>query len=142
MIGGQPRKPVAAVTAKPAAKPAAGPAPVQATPASADIENAIANWAQAWSQRDVNAYLAAYASDFAASGMTRADWEAQRRARITAPKSIDVKISDLKIDQQGDTASATFRQVYRSDRLSSTATKTLKLTLQNGVWRIVGETSQ
>lgn len=142
MIGGQPRKPVAAVTAKPAAKPAAGPAPVQATPASADIESAIANWAQAWSQRDVDAYLAAYASDFAASGMTRADWEAQRRARITAPKSIEVKFSDLKIDQQGDSASATFRQVYRSDRLSSTATKTLKLTLQNGVWRIVGETSQ
>jgi len=148
MIGGQPRKPaaakpVAAVTAKPAAKPAAaGPAPVQATQANTGIESAIANWAQAWSQRDVNAYLAAYASDFAASGMTRADWEAQRRARITAPKSIDVKISDLKIDQQGDTASATFRQVYRSDRLNSTVTKTLKLTLQNGVWRIVGETSQ
>jgi len=147
MIGGQPRKPaaakpVAAVTAKPAAKPAAGPAPVQATQANTGIESAIANWAQAWSQRDVNAYLAAYASDFAASGMTRADWEAQRRARITAPKSIEVKISDLKIDQQGDTASATFRQVYRSDRLNSTVTKTLKLTLQNGVWRIVGETSQ
>ena len=129
MIGGQPRKPaatkpVATVTAKPAVKPAAaGPAPVQATPANTGIEGAIANWAQAWSQRDVDAYLAAYASDFAAGGMTRADWEAQRRARITAPKSIEVKISDLKIDQQGDTASATFRQVYRSDRLSSTATK-------------------
>lgn len=147
MIGGQPRKPaaakpVAAVTAKPAAKPATGPAPVQDTPANTGIEGAIANWAQAWSQRDVDAYLATYASDFAASGMTRANWEIQRRARITAPKSIEVKISDLKIDQQGDTASATFRQAYRSDRLNSTVTKTLKLALQNGVWRIVGETSQ
>jgi hypothetical protein len=74
--------------------------------------------------------------------MTRADWEAQRRARITAPKSIEVKISDLKIEQQGDTANATFRQVYRSDRLNSTVSKTLKLALQNGVWRIVGETSR
>jgi hypothetical protein len=90
----------------------------------------------------VDAYLAAYASDFAAEGMTRASWEAQRRARITAPQRIDVQISDLKIEQQGDTASATFRQVYRSDRLSSTSNKTLKLALQNGQWRIVDESSR
>jgi len=74
--------------------------------------------------------------------MTRADWEAQRRSRITAPQSIEVKISNLKIEQQGDTASASFVQAYRSDRLNSTVSKTLKLALQNGDWRIVGETSR
>jgi len=150
MIGGQPRKPVAARPTTVAAKPAAAaPKPVAADPAPAKpvltsngVEAAITRWAQAWSARDVDAYLAAYASDFTADGMTRAKWEAQRRARITAPKSIDVQISDLKIEQQGDTASATFRQAYRSDRLNSTVTKTLKLALQNGQWRIVGETSQ
>jgi len=151
MIGGQPRKPaaakpVAAASAKPVAAvakvAAADPSPASPAPANAGIEAAITRWAQAWSARDVDAYLAAYASDFTADGMTRAKWEAQRRARITAPKSIDVQISDLKIEQQGDTASATFRQAYRSDRLNSTVTKTLKLALQNGQWRIVGETSQ
>jgi len=150
MIGGPPRK---AAVAKPAAtlaaKPAAAePAPSKpepakaATAASGAIEAAITRWAQAWAARDVDAYLAAYASDFAAQGTTRAKWEAQRRSRITAPKSIEVKISDLKIEQQGDTASASFRQFYRSDRLSSTVTKTLKLALQNGEWRIVGESSR
>jgi len=124
------------------AKPAAEPSAAQPAAANAGIEAAVTRWAQAWSARDVDAYLAAYASDFTAVGMTRANWEAQRRARITAPKSIDVQISDLKIEQQGDTASATFRQAYRSDRLNSTVTKTLKLALQNGQWRIVGETSQ
>jgi len=146
MIGdSQPRKPAAAkpaIAAKPTAKPVADPAPAKPAVASAGVEAAITRWAQAWSARDVDAYLAAYARDFAASGMTRADWEAQRRARITAPKSIEVKISDLKIEQQEDSASATFRQTYRSDRLSSTSTKTLKLALQNGEWRIVGETSR
>jgi tetratricopeptide (TPR) repeat protein len=150
MIGGQPRKPaaakpVAAAQAKPAETVAAKPAaaePVQPAPASSAVEAAIARWAQAWSARDVDAYLAAYASDFAAGGMTRAAWEAQRRARISAPKSIEVKISDLKIEQQGDTASASFLQSYRSDRLNSTTTKTLKLALQNGAWRIVGESSR
>lgn len=160
MIGGQPRKPAAArpaaiasapaaATPKPAAKPpVADAAPAKpATPAkpavaNAGVETAVTRWAQAWSARNVDAYLAAYASDFAADGMSRADWEAQRRARIAAPKSIEVKISDLKIDQQGDSASATFQQAYRSDRLNSTVTKTLKLALQNGEWRIVGESSR
>jgi len=156
MIGETPRKsaPAKPVAAKPAAPVAAKPAaPVAAKPAAAEpakpaatanaaIETAITRWAQAWSARDVDAYLAAYASDFTAPGMTRTNWEAQRRARITAPKSIEVAISDLKIEQQGDTASATFRQAYRSDRLTSTVTKTLQLALQNGTWRIVGETSR
>ncbi len=152
LIQGQPRKaaatkPVVAAL-KPAVKPAiiepapaAKPAPTPA-PANNNIESVINNWVQAWSKRDVNAYLAAYANDFTTSGITRADWEAQRRDRITAPKTIDVQISDLKIDQQGDTASATFRQAYRSDRLRSTVTKTLKLALQNGQWRITSETSR
>jgi tetratricopeptide (TPR) repeat protein len=150
LIQGQPRKSAAkpAVAAlKPAAKPAATePAPAKPAPAPAaaspNVEAAINNWAQAWSRRDMNAYLAAYASDFASSGMTRAAWEAQRRDRITAPKTIDVQISDLKIDQQGNTASATFRQAYRSDLLRSTVTKTLKLALQDGQWRIISETSR
>ena len=150
LIQGQPRKsvtkPVVAAL-KPAAKPAAAePAPVKPAPAPAaannNVEAAVNNWAQAWSNRDVNAYLAAYASDFTSSGMTRSAWEAQRRDRITAPKTIDVQISGLKIDQQGDTASATFRQAYRSDLLRSTVTKTLKLALQNGQWRIISETSR
>ena len=135
--------------AKPVAKPAAARKPAPTTPSPAnpaltnkDVEATVTRWAQAWSARDADAYLAAYASNFTADGLSRSNWEAQRRARITAPKSIDVKISDLKIDQQGDTASATFRQAYRSDRLSSTVTKTLKLALQNGQWRIVGETSK
>jgi len=148
MIGGPPRKPAVAkpapaLAAKPAAAEPARPVPAaSSTPASSAIEAAITRWAQAWAARDVDAYLAAYASDFAAGGMTRANWEGQRRSRITAPKSIEVKISDLKIEQQGDTASASFRQFYRSDRLSSTVTKTLKLALRNGEWRIVGESSR
>ncbi len=158
MIGGQPRKPTAtrpATATKPAAvaaaaprpavvaaKPVAAPATAQPAAATAGIEAAVTRWAQAWSARDVDAYLAAYAGNYAPAGMTRSSWEAQRRARITAPKEIDVQISDLKIEQQGDTASASFRQAYRSDRLTSTVTKTLKFAQQGGAWRIVGETSR
>ncbi|OJZ19644.1 MAG: hypothetical protein BGP21_02635 [Thiobacillus sp. 65-29] len=155
MMGGQPRKTAvrpavataatAATTAAPAPKLAAAAVePRAATPAAAatDIEAAITQWARAWSRRDVDAYLAAYASDYSAEGLSRTAWEAQRRARITAPKRIEVTVSDVKVEQQDDNATATFRQAYRSDRLSSTVTKTLKLALQNGQWRIVDETSR
>ena len=151
MMGGQPRKAVvrpavatAATTAAPAAKAAAPAEPRAAAPAApaTGVEAAIAQWAQAWSHRDVAGYLAAYASDYSADGLSRTAWEAQRRTRITAPKRIEVKVSDLKVEQEGDNATATFRQAYRSDRLSSTVTKTLKLALQNGQWRIVDETSR
>lgn len=152
MIQGQPRKaaavkavaPPTKVATKPAAvEPApAKPAPAKTAQASNAVEAAVMQWAKAWSARDVNAYLAAYANDYTADGMTRSSWEAQRRERVSSPKSIDVQLSDMNIDQQGDTASATFRQAYRSDRFSSTVSKTLKLTLQNGQWRIVDEDSK
>jgi len=152
MIQGQPRKPATtkpvATTPKSEAKPiVADPGPAKPTPAATattenGIESAITRWAQAWSTKDVDTYLAAYASDFTADGLSRSKWEEQRRARLTAPKTIEVRISDLKIDPQGDTASATFRQVYRSDRHRSNAIKTLDLALQNGQWRIVKETTR
>jgi ketosteroid isomerase-like protein len=125
-----------------ASKPAAAKPAAETGANNSAVEAAVTRWAQAWSARNMDAYLAAYASDYAASGMTRSSWEAQRRARITGPKSIEVNISDLQIDQQGDAATATFSQEYTSNLLKSTVIKTLKLALQNGEWRIVSETTR
>lgn len=152
LIGEQPGKPATSKAipgvAKSVNKPAiADPTPVvkpsSAKPVAAhkDVETAITRWAQAWSSRNVDAYFVAYASNFSADGLTRAEWEAQRRARITAPAMIDVQISNLKIERQGDSATATFSQAYRSDRHQSTVNKTLTLALQNGQWRIIGESA-
>ena len=157
MIQGHPRKaattksmpapsvpaPTKSATNSTATEPApAKPLPANTSQARNAVEASVIQWAKAWSARDVSAYLAAYASDYTADGMTRSSWEAQRRERVSSAKSIDVQLSDMTIDQQGDTASATFRQAYRSDRFSSTVTKTLKLALKNGQWRIVDEDSK
>jgi len=156
LIGAQPGKPATSKVIPAASKPVAKlvaaeptpikPAPTKSSPvnpamANKDVEAAVMRWAQAWSARNVDAYLAAYSSNFATDGLTHKEWEAQRRARITAPATIDVNISKLKVEQQGDTASATFSQAYRSDRHQSTVTKTLKLALQSGQWRIISETT-
>ena len=163
MMGGEPRQPAAAqptvaqpvvvaknkpaLSATPTVVPAldatAPDTPVpDAAAAGEQLKTVVANWARAWSEKDVNAYLAFYAPEYAPSGITRSDWEAQRRSRITEPKTIEVQISNLKVEQVGAMATATFRQAYRSDRHQSTASKTLTFALQDGQWRIVGENSR
>lgn len=118
-------------------------APVRDVPAADEqLKSVVADWARAWADKDVDAYLGFYAAEYAPSGMTRADWVEQRRSRISSPKSIKIQISDLKLEQVGEMATATFRQVYRSDRHQSTASKTLTFALQDGQWRIVGENSR
>ena len=130
-------------TVVPALDATAPDSAVRNAPAAGEqLKTIVANWARAWSEKDVNAYLAIYAPEYAPSGITRSDWEEQRRSRISAPKSIEVQISDLKVEQVGEMATATFRQVYRSDRHKSTASKTLTFALQDGKWRIVGENSR
>ena len=134
----EPAKPVvAAVTEKPAEKAAAQ------TGNPADILKAVNQWAQAWSKKDVDGYLGAYAKDFKTpGGEARADWEKTRRTRIEAPKSIAVGIEQAKVTMAGtDSASVTFRQSYRSDKLKSSSRKTLVMTRADGRWLIREEKS-
>lgn len=103
---------------------------------------AVAAWAEAWSRKDANAYLAAYARDFRTpKGEPRSDWEQQRRERVTAPKSISVKIDFTRVVDKGDgRVSVTFRQNYQSDRFSGSAMKTLLMgKSEDGRWRILQE---
>jgi len=146
--------PAKPATTKPASeKPApAKPAPAKAAPpekpvakASAqqgEVVAAVKAWAQAWSRKDADAYLAFYAKDFRTpKGEARGDWEKARRARLQAPKNISVTVDEPRVSQRDDTrASVTFRQDYKSDRLSSRSTKTLVMVkAADGRWLIQQE---
>jgi len=149
LVGAAPReKPAAmvaaaatpsAAAAKPAAPKPAAPKPAQEPQ---DVLAAVAAWAEAWSRKDANAYLAAYAKDFRTpKGEPRSEWEKQRRERVTAPKSISVKIDFTRVVDKGDDrVSVTFRQGYQSDRFSGSAMKTLLMgKSEDGRWRILQE---
>ena len=158
-LPGTPRsaKPVA-VAQKEAAKPdpakpepakpatviaAAEPKPAPAKPAadaSEDVIKAVNAWAAAWSKKDVDGYLSFYAKDFKTpGGEARADWEDGRRKRISAPKSISVSVDAAKVALNGDNATVTFRQGYRSDLVKSSGGKTLVMSKVNGRWLIQQE---
>jgi tetratricopeptide (TPR) repeat protein len=138
-----PEKAAEKTVEKPAAEKPAAPKPAAAPARSTSTEvlDAINAWAKAWSARNVNAYLASYSRDFKApGGESRAEWEASRRQRVSGPRSISVAIDAPRIAVAGDTATATFRQRYRSDVIKgSTTTKTLVFTRVDGRWLIQQE---
>jgi tetratricopeptide (TPR) repeat protein len=140
----------AAPTASSAA-PSTAPAPVATTTttppagagnARAEIESMVAAWAKAWSARDVKAYLAFYAPDFAPQdGLSRADWEKQRDDRISRAKSIEVGATVSRVEVTGNEATVVFRQRYRSDITKNDSTKTMRLTRVGDRWLIKSERS-
>lgn len=68
-----------------------------------------------------------------------AAWKAERRARIEDKGFIKVDISDLKVQIQGNRATATFRQRYTADNYQSNDRKTLELQREGDKWLITRE---
>jgi TPR repeat protein len=120
----------------------AAAAPEPPAPEHAEITAAVASWAAAWSGKNVDVYLAAYAEDFAApAGLSRQEWEKQRRARIAGKLWIEVKTGDLGISVDGNRARVRFLQEYRSDKLTEKSSKTLTLVKVGRKWLIQREQS-
>jgi tetratricopeptide (TPR) repeat protein len=122
------------------------PAPAKSTPpaATGDAKSqaiaTVEGWARAWSKKDVAGYLAYYAPEFEVpDGETRSAWEKQRAERIERPKSIEVSVKVVFARVEGNEATVTFRQSYRSDALKSNNTKTLKLVRSGDRWLIKQE---
>lgn len=140
----EPKPAAKATEPAPAAKAVAAPAPAPVDTASKggndDIVKAVRAWASAWAEKDVKTYLGHYAKDFKTpNGESRADWEKGRKQRIQAPKKIEVSVDSPKVTINGDTATVTFRQHYRSDSLKVSSTKTLVLVQSGGRWLIKQE---
>lgn len=128
-----------APTPAPAAEPAPAPAEQTASAAAggddtASVEAFVRSWAAAWSSKD----LASYYNHYAGSVQT-AGWKAKRKARIVNKKSINVSTSDYKVRVNGDRATVSFLQNYRSNRFKSSIRKTLRLQRAGGSWVIVSE---
>lgn len=136
-----------------AANAPSGAVPAQATPAKlaqpatapaseqeSAVRAAVQAWANAWASKDMQGYLGAYSSKFsAANGKSRSAWEKERQARIQGKSQIDLQLSDMKVQLQGTTATARFRQAYSADGVRDNVRKTLELVQESGGWRILRE---
>jgi ketosteroid isomerase-like protein len=112
----------------------------RSSPEQAAVLAAVSGWAKAWSAKDVNGYLAYYASDFdTPKGVSRKAWSEEREARIVGKGRIDVTVESPQVVVDGNTATVKFRQIYLSDRLTAKGRKTLVLVKQRGKWQIQQE---
>ena len=105
------------------------------------VLSTLSDWAAAWSSQDVDSYLGHYAEDFQPPrGLSRARWEAQRRARLAKPSYIQVSLSDtrVQIDPSGD-VQVSFVQSYRSNTYSDRTRKSMRMTRVADEWKILSE---
>lgn len=119
------------------------PAPTANSPDS-EVQLAVKSWAAAWSGKKLDDYFAAYGPSFVPSfGLTRPDWEVQRKARIESAGAISVVIENLEIAvKDGTHAEARFTQKYQTDSYHDIARKTLMMVRQSGRWLIVREKAE
>ncbi len=131
-----------AVTQAVPAKPPVTVAAVSADP-TAEVLSSTKEWAAAWSAKNSKKYLAFYAKEFKTpDGSSRSTWEAQRKERIAAPKSIHVEVRDAKVKVADDKhASVSFKQTYRASHLNVASSKTLNWVKADGQWLIAEERS-
>ena len=138
-----------AVSASPATPPVSvAVAPVlpvdSSAPNTAAFEPAVRAWLKAWGDRQVDAYLAFYASSFEVpGGQDRATWAAERRDSTTRPAWIKVRADRLKTSVNGDSAEARFFQVYVvAPGTVELVDKTMRWVWAEGRWQIVQEHSE
>lgn len=109
-------------------------------PRHQNIVNAAIRWAKAWSRQDLDAYFSSYVDGYAPPGISHRNWKAQRTSRIKNPRFISVTISEIRTSLGKKTeARITFRQKYRSNLLSSSVIKRLKMRNVNNAWKITAE---
>ena len=105
-----------------------------------EVASAVRRWARAWAHQDTDAYFASYVGEYTPPGESHRDWERKRRERVTAPRRIEVSLSDLHVRMDGEgKARVTFRQKYRSNLLSSLVIKQLDMERVEGEWKIALE---
>ena len=122
----------------------AEPVPAAVTDSSSEVLNTVKAWAAAWSSQNASSYLSFYAEDFKTpSGEPRAAWEAFRRERVGAPRSISVGISNPAVTfSDSDHATVKFRQSYRANGRTISNNKTLLMARTDGKWLIQEEHSR
>ena len=92
----------------------------------------VKGWAKAWSDQNVAGYLSFYKPDYSSSSnLSRTQWEAQRRIRLTNKAFIKVDVRDFLVIATTNGFSVTFTQHYRSNTLDDTIRKRIEFEKQS-----------
>ncbi len=120
-----------------AAKPAS-----EKQSAEKEITGTINNWANAWSEKDIETYINSYEDSYKGTKHnSHTDWRVWRTSRVSKPKSISVRLSDLAIsvNDGNQQATAKFIQDYNTEKYKDRVLKQLRLTKSDDRWKITQE---
>ena len=107
-----------------------------------EVKAALEAWAARWAAKDVEGYLACYDTAFHPSnGMTRVAWDSLRRERISAPKSIEIKLESVRFEVHPNGHMITsFLQTYHTEAMRLRSRKRIEWTkISDGTWKIFSE---
>ena len=105
-----------------------------------DIEKMVLNWLDAWRKEEIKSYGGYYSETFKFGNKNRQEWIEGKKATFRGKGKPKILIGKLEIDVLSERfARAQFAQTYRSSRFNSKGVKTLSLTKESGVWKILSE---
>jgi multidrug efflux pump subunit AcrA (membrane-fusion protein) len=97
-------------------------------------------WSHAWKSKDIDAYLSFYADKFVPEQkISKSAWIAQRQKRLASKGVLDISLSQINVQVNGDKATQEFVQHYTANGKKEDSNKRLTLSLVNGQWLIVRE---
>lgn len=129
------------LTPEPVESVPAEPYRIETVPVESVIEELVTGWESAWESRDTNRYMAFYSKSFRSRGMDYPAYRTYKNQLNDRYSFIEVEISGLKIYRVADGIVAEFDQRYESDSYHAISHKRLRFKFEEGVWKIVGETS-
>lgn len=109
-------------------------------PTAADpVRDLVNKWAASWKSGNMKNYRSCYAANFESKGMKLNAWVAHKADVRKYSKIIDIRVDDLRVSANANSATAVFIQHYNSSTLKSTGKKKLELQKINGEWKIYRE---
>jgi len=106
------------------------------------LNAAIESWRKDWESRDVERYLAHYASDFKSDNQNLAQWKQRKRVVGQGKAWIKIginRVSMLRSPGNEGVVEVIFEQDYKSNNFNDTSRKRQYWIKENGTWRIAYE---
>ena len=99
-------------------------------------------WLEAWQGKQLDAYFSFYSQSFESGGKPFADWLKEQSKTLDATQQIKVEVNDLELLEKGDTIEMSFMENFQSESFSDIRRKVLVWKKENGVWKIIVESSE
>jgi ketosteroid isomerase-like protein len=105
------------------------------------IVSLVESWRMAWESKSLDEYIAYYHPGFKNKGKDLNAWKHYKKKLNDRYRHISVKISDLKVRIDGNTAWAYFIQRFSSDAFRAKGYKLIEFRKKGDSWKIYRERS-